>query len=145
MSMFTQKNAGRDRSLAEINVTPLCDVLLVLLIIFMVTTPLLTQGIDVNLPQAKAQEVQRTKDDVILTMHQTGGANYQIFVGDDKTPISTENLEHHLKVTFEEREQKDIFLRADREILYGDVAKVMAIAKLAGVQRIGMMTQPEAK
>jgi biopolymer transport protein TolR len=132
------------RSLAEINITPLCDVLLVLLIIFMVTAPLLTQGVDINLPQTKAKEVERATDDVILTLrHQDD--SFQIFLGESSKPVDPTYLEHQLKNLFEDREKKDIFLRADQELRYGDVAKVMAIAKLAGIQRIGMMTRPEGK
>ena len=127
------------RSLAEINITPFCDVLLVLLIIFMVTAPLLSQGLDVNLPQTKAPEIQRTKDDVILTIRKDG----QMFLGDDGTPISISYLEHRLKDLFDRREKKDLYLKADLEIRYGEVARVMATAKLAGIERIGMMTAPE--
>ena len=141
---MTLGNGSGQRSLAEINITPLCDVLLVLLIIFMVTAPLLTQGIDINLPQAKAKEVERVKDDVILSLHRNGDA-FQIYLGDTKTPLAETDLEHQLRNYFDNRDQKDIFLRADRDMKYGDVARIMAIAKLAGIKRIGMMTQPEVK
>ncbi|MBI2343893.1 MAG: biopolymer transporter ExbD [Deltaproteobacteria bacterium] len=140
--MTNSSSNGQRGNLAEINITPLCDVLLVLLIIFMVTAPLLTQGIDVNLPQTKAKDVERTKNDIILTLRQTG-EEYQIFIGDSTKPVGVASLEQHLKNVFEERDEKDLFLRADRDIRYGEVAKVMAIAKLAGIRRIGMMTQPE--
>lgn len=128
-----------NRSLAEINVTPFCDVLLVLLIIFMVTAPLLSQGIDVNMPQTKAPEIQRKKEDVILTIRKDG----QMFLGEDPAPVPIGYLEHRLKDLYDRREEKDLYLRADQEIRYGEVARVMALAKLAGIQRIGMMTQPE--
>lgn len=139
---ITVKNGNGQRSLAlaEINITPLCDVLLVLLIIFMVTAPLLTQGIDVNLPQAKAKEVERTKDDVILSLRRSG-ESFQIFLGDATTPLPEAELEHQLKNYFDDRDEKDIFLRADRDLKYGDVARIMAIAKVSGITRIGMMTQ----
>lgn len=139
---FTTQNRNGHRSLAEINITPLCDVLLVLLIIFMVTAPLLTQGIDVNLPQAKAKEVERANDDIILSLRRTG-EDFQIFLGDGTTPLPETELEHQLKNFFDDRDKKDLFLRADRDIKYGDVARIMAIAKVAGIKRIGMMTQPE--
>ena len=137
-------NQTHQRSLAEINITPLCDVLLVLLIIFMVTAPLLSQGIDVKLPQTKAPEVRQKKTDVVLTMRKEGDA-YRIYLSDQRTPIGVAYLERQLKELFADREEKDLFLRADRDIRYGEVARVMAIAKLAGVQRIGMMTQPERR
>lgn len=135
---------NQSNNLAEINITPLCDVLLVLLIIFMVTAPLLTQGIDVNLPQAQGKEVSQTQDDIILTLRKEN-QGYSIFLGDKSSPVDVEYLEKQLRTTFEDKEKKDIFLRADQDIRYGDIAKVMAIAKLAGIQRIGMMTQPEGK
>lgn len=133
-----------DTALADINITPLCDVLLVLLIIFMVTAPLLTQGIDVNLPQTKAPEVQRTQDDIIITIKpSTTGA--QFYLGDNDTAIATHQLESTIKQALATREENDVFLKADHTVPYGDVAKVMAIAKLAGATRIGMMTQPETR
>ncbi len=140
--MAISTNNKNGHSLAEINITPLCDVLLVLLIIFMVTAPLLTQGIDVNLPQASAKEVERTKDDVILSLRKQG-EGFQIFLGDSRTPVPESELEHQLKNYFAGRDEKDIFLRADRDMKYGDVARLIAVAKGAGIKRIGMMTQPE--
>lgn len=139
MAVFSSNNKTHNRSLAEINITPFCDVLLVLLIIFMVTAPLLSQGIDVNMPRTKAPEIQRKKDDIILTVRKDG----QMFLGEDPTPIPVSYLEHRLKDLFERRDEKDLYLRADQEIKYGEVARVLALAKLAGIQRIGMMTQPE--
>lgn len=133
---------GGGRSLADINITPLCDVLLVLLIIFMITAPLLSQGIDVNLPQTKAPEITLSQKDIVLTMKQNG-PQVALFLGDGSAPITIPSLENQLKATFATMKQKDLFLKADREIRYGEVAKVMAIAKLAGVERIGMMTQPD--
>ncbi|MBI2345689.1 MAG: biopolymer transporter ExbD [Deltaproteobacteria bacterium] len=134
-------NHTHNRALAEINITPFCDVLLVLLIIFMVTAPLLAQGIAVNMPRTKAPEIERKKDDIILTIRKDG----QMFLGDDPTPIAASRLEQYLKELFERRTTKDLYLRADQEIRYGEVARVLALAKLAGIERIGMMTQPEGK
>lgn len=128
-----------NQALADINVTPFCDVLLVLLIIFMVTAPLLQQGLDVNVPQAKAPELQRKKEDMILTIKKDG----TVYVGDDATALPMDNLEFKLQNLYASREEKDLFIKADADIRYGEVAKVMAIAKSAGVQRIGMITQPE--
>lgn len=151
ISNITQSNGNnggrrgaQQRSLAEINITPLCDVLLVLLIIFMVTAPLLTQGIDVNLPQTKAPEVQQKKTDVVLTMRKANNG-VRLFLGNGTTPIADAYLERQLRETFAEREEKDLFLRADQDVRYGEVARVMAIAKLAGIERIGMMTRPEGE
>lgn len=134
-------NGERHRMVSDINVTPLVDVMLVLLIIFMVTAPLLQQGLPVNLPQAAAPAVKRTKADVILTIR----ADQKVYVGDDKKAIPLTALEDELTKLYAAKEQKDLFLKADTDLRYGTVVQVMSIAKKAGVERIGMLTQPEFK
>lgn len=130
---------SRNAILNEINVTPFVDVILVLLIIFMVTAPLLQQGLPVNLPQAAAPALKRTKTDIILTIKKDG----RIYIGDDATVIPMSDLEEHLIGMFAARDNKDLFIKADTDLRYGVVVKVMSLAKKAGVDRIGMLTQPE--
>lgn len=137
--MQVNQNGSHNRVLSEINITPFVDVMLVLLIIFMVTAPLLQQGLTVNLPEAAAPAVKRTKTDVILTL-QKGGA---IYLGDDKTVIPMEELEGRLTAMYSTRDEKDLFIKADTDLPYGAVVKAMSAAKKAGVDRIGMITQPE--
>lgn len=120
----------------EINVVPLVDVMLVLLIIFMVTAPLLQQGLDVELPRAEAPAIERSEEDVILTIDEQG----QFFLMDDQTPYTLRELETKLEAAFRHREKKEIFLRADQKILYGLVAQAMAILKKVGIDRIGLVT-----
>lgn len=127
------------KSLSEINVTPFCDVLLVLLIIFMVTAPLLQQGLDVNLPKASSPLIERSEKDIIVTMKKDGN----IYLADDPTPVNVALLETKLHDIYEAKDQKDLFIKADQDIRYGEVVKVMSVAKQAGVSRIGMMTQPD--
>ncbi len=122
-----------------VNVTPLVDVALTLLIVFMMTAPLLQQGLPVNLPEAAAPALKRTKTDVVLTV-QKGD---KIFLGDDQEAIPIEELPGRLSAIFQAKQQKDLFIKADTELLYGTVVKVMSHAKKAGVDRIGMITQPE--
>jgi len=139
--MMIHKGGGHHRLVSDINITPFVDVMLVLLIIFMVTAPLLQQGLPVNLPQAAAPALKRTKTDVVVTI-QKGG---QIFIGDDQTVIPINQLEEHLAAIYATKMQKDLFIKADTDLLYGTIVKVMSIAKKAGIDRIGMITQPEAE
>ena len=140
-----QEKNGRDRRkrsghfLNEINVTPVVDVSLVLLIIFMVTAPLLQQGLPVNLPQAAAPALKRTKTDVVLTIQRDG----TVFIGDDQKAVPIKELDTRLVALYQSRDNRDLFIKADSDLLYGMVVKVMAIAKQAGIERIGMLTQPE--
>ena len=130
---------SHNRVLNEINVTPFVDVILVLLIIFMVTAPLLQQGLPVNLPQAESPAIKRTKNDIIITLKENGS----IFIGDDETVVPLADLEERLIGIYATREEKDLFIKADTNLKYGTVVKVMSLAKKAGVDRIGMLTQPE--
>ena len=125
---------------AEINVTPMADVMLVLLIIFMITTPLLQSGISVNLPKARnpleAPEAD-SKDAVVISLNRTG----QIYRA--KTPMSEEMLYDFLRTRFASSEIQDrtIFLRADTALAYGRVVEIVNGSREAGVDRIGLMTE----
>lgn len=130
---------GSKSLMAEINVTPFVDVMLTLLIIFMITAPLLQQGLPVNLPKAAAPALKRAKTDVIITIQNNG----TVYLGDDKMAIPMEELEGRLAAIYTNREQKDLFIKADTDLKYGTVIDIMSKAKKAGVDRIGMITQPE--
>lgn len=132
---------GHHRMLSEINITPLVDVALVLLIVFMITAPLLQQGLPVNLPEAAAPALKRTKTDVIVSIQGDG----KVYIGADKESIPDDELEGRLMAIYQARDQKDLFVKADRNVRYGNVIRVMSVAKKAGVDRIGMITQPETK
>lgn len=127
-------------SLSEINIIPLVDVILVLLIIFMVTAPLLQQGIDIDLPEVNASAVAAAKEDFVMSIDDKG----QIFLADDKSVhYSLQTLEEKLSAIFENKEKKELYLRADRGLDYGYVVSVMALSQKAGVERIGMISTPE--
>jgi biopolymer transport protein TolR len=126
--------AGKSRSaMSEINVTPLVDVMLVLLIIFMVTAPLLQQGIDVNLPKAKGKEMP-AEERIILVIKKDG----KIYMND--TPVTFSDMKKKLQSL--SKLNPNIFLKADKDISYGLVVKVMGEVKDAGIEKLGMITEP---
>ncbi len=125
------------RPLSEINVTPFVDVMLVLLIIFMVTAPLMQQGVDVDLPETTTQPLRLQNEPLILTVKADG----TVFVSRKEIPLA--DLRVKLEAIFEGRDDKEIFLRADRKTPYGVVVKAMAAARLAGASKLGMVTEPE--
>lgn len=125
-----------DRLMAEINVTPLVDVMLVLLIIFMVTAPMMQMGIDVNLPRVKAKAMDVSEEKLVLTIN---GAK-EIFL--NKTRIPLPGLGTKLKHIFASRIEREVYLRADRNVPYGFVVEVMAEVRKAGVDKLGMITEP---
>lgn len=124
-------------ALSEINVTPLVDVMLVLLIIFMVTTPLMHQGIDVDLPKTAASGVEVNEEPFILVIEQ----NQNISIGKQK--INKADLKEKLKAIFENKKNKQIYIQADKKVDYGTVAEVMAEIKAAGIFNIGLVTIPK--
>lgn len=124
------------RFMSDINVTPLVDVMLVLLIIFMVTAPMMMQGVEVNLPQTTAKSIKTREDPLILTINK----KREIFLEDRQ--IGLDDLENKMKTIFKYRRNKELLLRADREVPYGFVIKVIAGVKRAGIDKLGMVTEP---
>ncbi|UCB49974.1 MAG: protein TolR [Deltaproteobacteria bacterium] len=124
------------RFMSDINVTPLVDVMLVLLIIFMVTAPMMMQGVEVNLPQTTAKSIKTREDPMILSINK----KREIFLEDRQ--IKVEDLENKMKTIFKYRRNKEVLLRADREVPYGFVIKVIAGIKRAGIDKLGMITEP---
>jgi biopolymer transport protein TolR len=120
----------------EINVTPFVDVMLVLLIIFMVTAPLMQQGIDVNLPKTQSQGL--TSDEPLIVTVKSDG---QVFV--QRAPVAMNELEEKLGAILASRGNREVFLRADEKVAYGTVARVLAALRRAEPTRIGMVTEPE--
>ena len=130
---------GGNGSIAGINVTPLVDVMLVLLVIFMVTAPMMHQGIDVDLPDTTTQQLRVRSEPLILTVRKGG----QIYLNRTEVPVS--ELQAKLEAIFEGQDEKEIFLRADAAAPYGKVAQAMAAAREAGAKRLGMVTEPERR
>lgn len=126
---------NRDRKvLSEINVTPFVDVMLVLLVIFMITAPLLQQGIDVNLPKAKGRDLP--PEERITLVIKKGGTIYM-----NENPVSIPQMGQKLKAI--SKLNPNVFLKADKDVPYGFVVKVMGEIKEAGIEKLGIITEPQ--
>lgn len=128
--------SNSDRLISDINVTPFVDVMLVLLVIFMVTAPMMMQGVDVALPETTSQPLAAKKENLIITINNQN----QIFINNHQ--VAVDFLQEKLKKILEGRDSREVYLRADREISYGFVVRVMAEIKAAGVDKLGMVTEP---
>jgi biopolymer transport protein TolR len=130
---------GRRRSsyrpVSEINVTPFVDVMLVLLIVFMVTAPLLTVGVPVNLPKTKAKSIAESEEPLVITVNAEGA----VFIQD--TEVAIENLVPRLKAITENKADTRIYLRGDKDINYGRVMEVMGTVNIAGFTRVALITE----
>jgi biopolymer transport protein TolR len=141
MAGSIQNGGGDDYTpMAEMNMVPFIDVMLVLLIISMVTTPFLEQGVNVELPVASGQNLQ--KQEVVETP-------VVLFVSRDKNlrlgdkPVTRADLPKQLVEKFKGRGTRELFVRADKEVPYGTVAEIMALVQAAGIERVGLVTQPQ--
>ena len=130
---------GHKRLVSEINVTPLVDVMLVLLIIFMVTAPMMTQGLDVELPETTTKSLQQMENPLVVTIDKNG----QIML--DKIQVTRQLLKQQLKVSTKGKKESPIYLKADKNVAYGLVVSVMADIKESGFDKLGMITQPPDK
>ncbi|HEV2485878.1 MAG TPA: biopolymer transporter ExbD [Terracidiphilus sp.] len=132
---FTSSNGQTRSSLADINITPLVDVVLVLLVIFMITAPVLQSGIEVNVPKTRTVK-QITEQRMVVTIDH----DQQIFLGDQ--PINIHELPQKLKQAGTDPAHQVIYLRADQAVPFGAFASVMDAVKLAGITNVSIVTQP---
>ncbi|MEW6440313.1 MAG: protein TolR [bacterium] len=124
-----------DRPLSEINVTPFVDVMLVLLVIFMVTAPLLQYGVEVDLPEPSRQPLEVPKEQVVLSIEK----DRTIHV--DRYKVALKDLAPKLKAIYQGKKEEEIFLNADQDVPYGFVVKVMSVIREAGIDRMGLITE----
>ncbi len=122
--------------LSDINVTPLVDVMLVLLIIFMVTAPMMMHGVKVNLPKTESKSIKTKEDPLLLTITK----QRLIFIENYKVELKA--LKKKLKQIFANRAEKEILLQGDKDVPYGFVIEVMSQVKEAGITKVGMITEP---
>jgi biopolymer transport protein TolR len=127
---------SENRAMSDINVTPLVDVILVLLIIFMVTAPMMQQGIDVDLPQTTSRPIESQEERIVITIN----SKREVFINKEK--VDPLLLRRRLERSTAAKLNKEVLLRADRRVPYGFVVQTMAEIKNAGIEKLGMITEP---
>jgi len=139
MAMGPMNGGGRRGLVAEINVTPHVDVMLVLLSIFMVTAPMMTQGIEVDLPETTDKALRQKDEPLMVTLNKEG----HIFLG--KVKVGPSLLQQQLSAMSQEEKERPIYLQADERIDYGEVVSLMEVIKDSGFEHLGMITKPAEK
>jgi len=140
VALSTGGGGGRT-TLTEINVTPLVDVMLVLLIIFMVAAPLIQQGVQVNLPETRAKPIDAAEQKLVLSIK----ADRSLWLGggEEAARVPPERLEELLRANVRVQKEKELYLMADKSLPYGVVVDVMAAVQRAGITSMGMITNPQ--
>ena len=134
--MIKQK---RNKPLAEINVVPYIDVMLVLLVIFMITAPLLSQGVDVNLPEARAKMLTQNKEPIVVSIDKIG--NYYLNIASNPSAIIAESdLENRVTSELKQDPKRQVLVKGDRQVDYGKVVAAMVLLQRAGAASVGLIT-----
>ena len=136
MDASSQRDSG---TISQINVTPLVDVMLVLLVIFMVTAPIIQQGVEVNLPEARSSAIEGSEEHLVVSIAKNG----KIYLNDNA--VSLAELGVKLRAIKKLQADKQVYLRADQDVRYGLVVKTIAEIKQAGIERLGMVTRPQTE
>lgn len=126
----------QEESISQINITPFVDVMLVLLVIFMVTAPILQQGVNVDLPEVASGPLEGSDEQLVVSVTRDG----KVLLND--SPVKTEELSQRLAAILRVRPDRAVYLRADKNIPYGKIVEVMAAVRNAGVRKLGMVTEP---
>jgi biopolymer transport protein TolR len=134
-----QFGSNSDQLMSDINVTPFVDVMLVLLIIFMVTAPMMVQGVDVDLPKATSKALKGGEDRLIISVDEES----KVYINEQV--VSVEFLTKKLSAILENFDKKNVYLRADKKVSYGIVVNVISKIKKAGVDSLGMITLPDTE
>lgn len=135
-------HSGKSKPMGEINVVPFIDVMLVLLVIFMITTPLLTQGVDVDLPQVTSEpiETQEDSDPIVISVDREG--NYFITLGEDTSVVSLDQMAERIIAILERRPGTPVMVRGDRNVPYGQIVLLMSTLQRSGVANVGLLSEP---
>ncbi|WP_163575790.1 protein TolR [Halomonas faecis] len=133
---------GRRKPMAEINVVPFIDVMLVLLVIFMITAPMLTQGVQVELPQASSEPIDDSQDSdpIIVSVDREG--DYYLTLGDDDSQLTLDELTDRVITLLGRRPGTPVLVRGDRNVAYGQVVTLMSRLQIAGVANVGLISEP---
>jgi biopolymer transport protein TolR len=147
--MAISSRKQRRKAMAEINVVPYIDVMLVLLVIFMITAPLLSQGVRVDLPQANAKPLAVKQQEPIIVSVDKRGQYYLSVAQDPQTPLMPQQLINRvaaeLAIAAQQGEKSTVLVRGDKNVDYGKVVQAMVLLQHAGVEKIGLMTQEESE
>jgi biopolymer transport protein TolR len=133
---------NKRRPMAEINVVPYIDVMLVLLVIFMITAPMLTQGVDVELPNANASPIQDNENDVLIASIDAKGS-YYLDVGGAQESIELSQLQDRVRKILNQNPKMSVLVRGDKNVPYGDVIGLMVALQGAGAPNVGLVTEPD--
>jgi biopolymer transport protein TolR len=136
------RRRNKRRPMAEINVVPYIDVMLVLLVIFMITAPMLTQGVDVELPNANAAPIQDSENDVMIASVDSKGQFY-LDVGGKQEAIALTQLQDRVRKVLSQNPKMSVLVRGDKNVPYGDVIGLMVALQGAGVPNVGLVTEPD--
>ena len=140
--MPSSRRSRRRKPVSEINVVPYIDVMLVLLVIFMITAPMLTQGVDVELPNANAAPIQNDESDVLIASVDRDG-NYFIDIGGEQSAISLDDLKSRVQKVLAQNPRLPILVRGDKNVSYGQVVGLMVALQSARAPNVGLVTEPE--
>lgn len=142
--MARQGRRNRRKPMSEINVVPYIDVMLVLLVIFMITAPMLTQGVDVELPKAQSAPIENSEADVLIASIDAKG-NYYIDFGGEQKAIELSELQTRVRKVMSQNPNLSVLVRGDKNVPYGDVIGLMVTLQSAGVPNVGLVTEPERR
>nr|WP_300309379.1 protein TolR [Halomonas sp.] len=133
---------GRSKPMGEINVVPFIDVMLVLLVIFMITAPMLTQGVDVDLPQVSSEpiDVDEQNEPIIVSVDRDG--QYYINLGGDESQVDLDEISDRVIILLERKPGTPVMVRGDRNVPYGQIVTLMSTLQLAGVANVGLISEP---
>lgn len=133
---------GRHKPMGEINVVPFIDVMLVLLVIFMITAPMLTQGVQVDLPQVSSEPIEETEDREPILVSVDRDGQYYISLGEEETPVSLDEVSERVIILLERQPGTPVMVRGDRNVPYGQVVTLMSTLQTAGVSNVGLISEP---